>query len=157
MLETKKQFFKLLKFSNEFKKKNKSFFKEDPDSSRQLSKFLIKIEDNLHLREKNTYIKLIKLFLDNQINAEDFSFYFIAQYDKINSILHEMEQNFEERFDELVSILNENPNQKSKIGELLMFMYDNCDDFQPNSNSGITDEENLRNSAKVLLDELNKT
>ena len=69
----------------------------------------------------------------------------------------EMERNFQEKFKELVSILNENPNQKSKIGQLLMFMYGDCDDFKFNSNSVITNEENLRNSAKVLLDKLNRT
>ena len=46
-----------------------------------------------------------------------------------------MKQDFEKRFDE---------------------MYDHCDDFDPNYNSSITDEENLRNYAKILLSELKR-
>jgi hypothetical protein len=45
-------------------------------------------------------------------------------------------------------------NQNYQIGMSLMSMYDHCDDFDPNYNSSITDEENLRNYAKILLSEL---
>jgi len=38
----------------------------------------------------------------------------------------------------------------------LMSMYDHCDNFNPNSNSSITDEENLRNYAIILLSELKR-
>ena len=36
----------------------------------------------------------------------------------------------------------------------LMSMYDHCDNFNPNSNSSITNEENLRNDVRILLYEL---
>ena len=38
----------------------------------------------------------------------------------------------------------------------LMSMYDHCDNFNPNSNSSITDEKNLRNYAIILLSELKR-
>ena len=99
----------------------------------------------------------MEIFLTNQINAEDFSFYFIAKYDNINKDLHEMKQNFEQKFDELSNLLLENKNNEYKIGMSLMAMYDQCDSFDPNSNSSVTYEANLRNSAKMLLSELKRT
>jgi len=156
MINNKQEFFKLLKYSNELRKNNKSLFKENPEKSRKLSRFLIIIEENLHLRQKDKYIELMEIFLNNKIDAEDFSFYFIAKYDNINQTLREMEQDFEKKFDELSNLLIENKNKKYQIGMSLMSMYDHCDDFDPNSNSSITDEENLRNYAKILLSELKR-
>ena len=75
MSKESQEFFKLLKCSNELIKNKKSLFKEYPAKSKKLSQFLIKIEENLHLRQKNKYIELMEIFLTNQINAEDFSFY----------------------------------------------------------------------------------
>ena len=156
MINNKQEFFKLLKYSNELRKNNKSLFKENPEKSRKLSRFLIIIEENLHLRQKDKYIELMEIFLNNKIDAEDFSFYFIAKYDNINQTLREMKQDFEKKFDELSNLLIENKNKKYQIGMSLMSMYDHCDDFDPNSNSSITDEANLRNSAKMLLSELKR-
>ena len=65
-------------------------------------------------------------------------------------------QDFEKKFDELSNLLIENKNKNYQIGMSLMSMYDHCDDFDPNSNSLITDEENLRNYAKILLSELKR-
>ena len=67
-----------------------------------------------------------------------------------------MRKDFEKKFDELSNLLVENKNKKYKIGMSLMSMYDHCDGFDPNSNSSITDEANLRNSAKILLSELKR-
>ena len=156
MINNKQEFFKLLKYSNELRKNNKSLFKENPEKSRKLSRFLIIIEENLHLRQKDKYIELIEIFLNNNIDAEDFSFCFIAKYDNINQTLREMKQDFEKKFDELSNLLIENKNKKYQIGMSLMSMYDHCDDFDPNYNSSITDEENLRNYAKILLSELKR-
>ena len=153
-MNNEQEFFKLLKYSNELRKNNKSLFKENSEKSRKLSRFLIIIEENLHLRQKDKYIELMETFLKNKINAEDFSFYFIAKYDNINQTLREMKQDFEKKFDELSNLLIENKNKKDQIGTFLMSMYDYCDDFDPNSNSSITDEVNLRNYAKILLSEL---
>ena len=135
------------------KKNKKSFYKEHPEKSIKLSQFLVKIEENLHLRQKTKSIELLEIFLTNQINAEDFSFYFIGEYDNINKNLREMKQ----KFDELSNLLLENKNNKYKIGMSLMAMYDQCDSFDPNSNSSVTYEANLRNSAKMLLSELKRT
>ena len=156
MINNKQEFFKLLKYSNELKKNNKSLFKENPEKSIKLSRFLSIIEENLHLRQKDKYIELMEIFLNNKIDAENFSFYFIAKHDNINQTLREMQQNFEKKFDELSNLLIENKNKKCQIGMSLMSMYDHCDDFDPNSNSLITDEENLRNYAKILLSELKR-
>ena len=156
MINNKQEFFKLLKYSNELRKNNKSLFKENPEKSRKLSRFLIIIEENLHLRQKDKYIELMEIFLNNKIDAEDFSFCFIAKYDNINQTLREMKQDFEKKFDELSNLLIENKNKKYQIGMSLMSMYDHCDDFDPNYNSSITDEENLRNYAKILLSELKR-
>ena len=147
---------RLLKYSNELRKTNKFLFKENPEKYRKLSRFLVIIEDNLHLRQKDKYIELIEIFLNNNIDAEDFSFCFIAKYDSINQTLREMKQDFEKKFDELSNLLIENKNKKYQIGMSLMSMYDHCDDFDPNSNSSITDEANLRNYAKMLLSELKR-
>ena len=98
----------------------------------------------------------MQIFLNNNIDAEDFSFCFIAKYDNINQTLREMKQDFEKKFDELSNLLIENKNKKYQIGRSLMSMYDHCDDFNPNSNSSMIDEENLRNYAKILLSELKR-
>ena len=156
MINNNQEFFKLLKYSNELRKNNESLFKENPEKSRKLSRFLIIIEENLHLRQKDKYIELMEIFLNNKIDAEDFSFCFIAKYDNINQTLREMKQDFEKKFDELSNLLIENKNKKYQIGMSLMSMYDHCDDFDPNSNSSITDEANLRNYAKMLLSELKR-
>jgi hypothetical protein len=156
MINNKQEFFKLLKYSDELRKNNKSLFKENSEKSRKLSRFLIIIEENLHLRQKDKYIELIEIFLNNNIDAEDFSFCFIAKSDNINQTLREMKQDFEKRFDKLSNLLIENKNKKYQIGMSLLSMYDLCDDFDPNYNSSITDEENLRNYAKILLSELKR-
>jgi hypothetical protein len=98
----------------------------------------------------------MQIFLNNNIDAEDFSFCFIAKYDNIKQTLREMEQDFEKKFDELSNLLIENKNKKYQIGMSLMSMYDHCDDFNPNSNSSMIDEENLRNYAIILLSELKR-
>lgn len=59
--------------------------------------FLVIIENNLYVRQKNKYIQLIEIFLNNSIDAEGFSFCFIAQYDSINQTLGETEKDFEKR------------------------------------------------------------
>jgi hypothetical protein len=156
MVNKNQEFFKLLKCSNKLRKNNKFLFKENPEKSRKLSRFLIIIEENLHLRQKDKYIELMQIFLNNNIDAEDFSFCFVAKYDNINQTLREMKQDFEKKFDELSNLLIENKNKKYQIGMSLMSMYKHCDDFNPNSNSSITDEENLRNYAIILLSELKR-
>ena len=151
MINNNQEFFKVLKYSNEPRKNNKSLFKENPEKSRKLSRFLIIIEENLHLRQKDKYIELMKIFLNNKIDAEDFSFCFIAKYDNVNQTLRKMKKDFEKKFDELSNLLIEN--KKYQIGMSLMSMYDH---FDSNSNLSIIDETNLRNYAKMLLSELKR-
>jgi hypothetical protein len=51
MGNNKQEFFKLLNYSNELRKNNKSLFKENLKKSRKLSRFLI-IMKNFILRQK---------------------------------------------------------------------------------------------------------
>ena len=67
-----------------------------------------------------------------------------------------MKRNFEQKFDELSNLLIENKTNPYKIEMSLMAMYNECDSFDPNSNSSVTSEANLRNSAKMLLSELKR-
>lgn len=148
------ELFKLLKFSNELKNNDKILREENPKNYRELLNFLVKIETNLHLKQKDVYIQLIEMFLNKKINGEDFAFYFISTHDNVNQNLSEMQQDFEKRFDELSNLSIEN--EKYQVGKSFMFMYDSCDDYDLNSNSLITDEANLRNSAEMLLSKLKK-
>lgn len=157
MSKENQELFELLKCSNELRENNRSLFKEYPKKYEKLLQFLVKIEENLHLRQKMRYIQLMGIFLTNQITAEDFSFYFIAEYYNICENLYEMERNFEQKFDELSNLLIENKNKQCKIGRSFMVMYDQCDSFDPNSNSSVICEADLRNSAKMLLCELERT
>ena len=88
-------FLNYLNIQNEVIKNKKSLFKESPEKLKKLSQFLIRIEGNFYLRQKNKYIELMEIFLTNHINAEDFYFYFITRYDNTNQDLREMKQNFE--------------------------------------------------------------
>jgi hypothetical protein len=151
------KFLELLQYSNELKKKNQLLCYEDPDKYKQLLKFSIVIEENLHLKAKSKYIELISLFLNNEMDAENFSFSFITRYDIINQMSRNLTNNFEENVNELSNLLIEKNSKSGEIGTQLMLMYDECDEFDVNSNSLITDEENLRNSARILLDKLKRT
>ena len=81
----------------------------------------------------------------------------LIKNENINKDLQEMKRNFEQKSDELLNLLLENKNNEYQIGMSLMTMYDQCDGFDPNSNSSVTDEADLRNSAKTLLSELKQT
>ena len=91
------------------------------------------------------------------MDAENFSFSFITRYDIINQMSRNLTNNFEENVNELSNLLIEKNSKSGEIGTQLMLMYDECDEFDVNSNSLITDEENLRNSARILLDKLKRT
>jgi hypothetical protein len=51
-MNPKQHFLKLLKYSNELKKKNKSLKNEDPEVFDVFLEFLVRIERNLHYLEK---------------------------------------------------------------------------------------------------------
>ena len=149
-------FFKLLKCDVELKEKNKFLVEEQ---AKKLSNFRVMIEDNLHFKQRNEYSDLLELFLSNQIDTDNFSFCFIAQYDKTNRQLRDMEQNVEKNFDKLSSLLMEDKDQdrKSQIGTSLMFMYDFCDSFTSDFESACEDTINLKTSAKKLLNQLKQS
>jgi len=154
-MNKEQKFFKLLKYSNELEKNKKFLFKEDPEVFKTLSKFLIIIEENLHYAEKDKYSELIQDFLDDKINAEDFSIFFMTMYEGINQNLRQMIKDFKEKSFELSDFLIES--KRYKIGNSLARVYGYCDSFNPDSNSCIADEEELRNCAQILLDELQQT
>lgn len=127
IVHNRQQFFELLKYSDKLKKSGKFLCDEDSEK----------------------YIELMEIFLNNKIDAEDFSFFFIAECDKLNQTLREMEKNFGKNFDELSDLLLED--KKCQLGMSFIWMYDYCDEFDPNSNSLVEVEKNLRNSAEILL------
>ena len=154
MLSNPQEFFELLKYSNELLKKDTSLKKENRQKYRKLVDFNAKITENLHLKQKERYIQLMENFLNNTIDAKDFSFCFIAQYHIPHLVAYEMIQDFEKNVDELSHLLTDNPHLEYKfIGQSIMFLSEQCDEYI----SSIIDEANLRNSAKSLLSELKRT
>jgi hypothetical protein len=75
------KFFKLLKYSKELRKNKRSLRKEDSEAFNLLLNFSVTIENNLHYSEKQEYIKLANNFLTNKIDADNFSYSFIAIYE----------------------------------------------------------------------------
>lgn len=153
MINQIQEFLNLLKLSNELAKNDKYLFKEDPEKEDKLLKFSARMETNLHIRYKDKYIKLIDLFLNDNMTAEVFSACFMRQYEIVNETLEEMNQDFEKNLDQLSNLLTESVN-KNDIGISLLRMYDHCDMLGLNPDSLISDEAELKNSAKILLSEL---
>ena len=157
-MNEQQHFFKLLKYSNELEKNKKYLLTEDPEAFKALSKFLVIIEENFYYTEKDKYVELIKDFLDEKINAEDFSILFMAMYEGINQKLRQMKKDFKEKSlksFELSDFLVES--KACGIGNLLARAYGYCDSFNPDSNLRMADEEELRNCAQILLFEMQKT
>lgn len=145
-------FFKLLQYSNELLENNKYLRKEDYEAYLALLKFLVRIENNLHYAEKNLYIELLNDFLDDKITAEDFSFSYIGIYEGISKKLKHMKRDFNNNKDQLAEFLLK-PEQ-SEFGLLLARIYGDCDHYNPDSDSHLADEEELRNHARILLLEI---
>ena len=152
MLNTKKKLFDLLKYSQELKKSNKLLSDEDQEKDLILTDFFALIENNFHLREKDYYLELMNLFLTHKMNAKDFSSYFMAKHEEINQILRDMENNFEENFDELSNLLVEH--EKDKLGYSFMFIYNDCYAFNLNAEELHIPEAQLRNDVKALFAKL---
>ena len=144
MKETKK-FFKLLKYSNELKRKNKNLKREDPQSFKFLLNYLVRIEENLHYLEKQEYIELIKDFLADQITADDFSYSFIAIYEGINKKLAQM------KVEESLKLADFLKSSRPEIGRLLARMYGSCDSYSIDPDIAMSDETELKNYAEILL------
>lgn len=158
-------FFQLLKYSNELEKNQKYLMKEDPTAFDALSKFLVRMEDNLHWEVKHEYIELIGDFLDGNLDADDFSIIFMRMYEKVTEKLQQLKQDFKEKNNLNPSFQSSEISKllvKSKaceVGDLLSRLYGDCDSFNPNPSSRTAiqlDEEQLRNCAKTALSEMQK-
>jgi uncharacterized protein YueI len=149
------KFFHLLKSSNELRRNNKYFEKEDPTGYNELLTILVKIEGNLHYLEKQEYIDLAKNFLQNKITADDFSYSFMAIYEGINKKFKQMLLN---EAIELENFVNQ-PDRK-ELRKMLSQIYGSSDSFNldPNFVTIASTEKELRDWAQILLLKLeNKT
>lgn len=149
-MNPQQHFLKLLKYSNELKKKNKSLKNEDPEVFDVFLDFLVRIERNLHYLEKQEYINLAKDFLDDQITADDFSYSFLAIYGGIGEKLGQMKRA------ESVELANFLEPSRSELGDLLARIYGSCDSFSPDPDITMADEQELKDCAQILLVELQK-
>ena len=139
-------FFKLLAESNALKKKQKFLKTENPAAFKVFLDCLVIIEENLHYSEKEEYIEIAKDLLADQITADDFSYSFMAIYEGINKKLGQMEK--EESLD-LANFLNKPP--RRELGRLLARIYGSCDSFSPDPDVSMSDEEELKNYAQILI------
>jgi len=144
-MNPQQHFLKLLKYSNELKKKNKSLKNEDPEVFDVFLDFLVRIERNLHYLEKQEYINLAKDFLDDQITADDFSYSFMAIYGGIDQKLGQMKRA------ESVELANFLEPSRPELGDLLARIYGSCDSFSPDPEIAMSDEKELKDCAQILL------
>ncbi len=144
-MNPQQHFLKLLKYSNELKKKNKSLKNEDPEAFEVFLDFLVRIEINFHYLEKQEYISLAKDFLDDQITADEFSYSFMAIYGGIGQKLGQMKRA------ESVELANFLEPSRPELGELLARIYGSCDSFSPDPEIAMADEQELKDCAQILL------
>ena len=144
-MNPQQHFLKLLKYSNELKKKNKSLKNEDPEVFDVFLDFLVRIERNLHYLEKQEYINLAKDFLEDQITADDFSYSFMAIYGGIGQKLGQMKRA------ESVELANFLEPSRPELGDLLARIYGSCDSFSPDPEIAMSDEKELKDCAQILL------
>ena len=144
-MNPQQHFLKLLKYSNELKKINKSLKNEDPEVFDVFLDFLVRIERNLHYLEKQEYINLAKDFLDDQITADDFSYSFMAIYAGIGQKLGQMKRA------ESVELANFLEPSRPELGDLLARIYGSCDSYSPDPEIAMSDEKELKDCAQILL------
>ena len=144
-MNPQQHFLKLLKYSNELKKINKSLKNEDPEVFDVFLDFLVRIERNLHYLEKQEYINLAKDFLDDQITADDFSYSFMAIYGGIGQKLGQMKRA------ESVELANFLEPSRPELGDLLARIYGSCDSYSPDPEIAMSDEKELKDCAQILL------
>ena len=132
-----KNFFSLLRQSNELKKNKNSL---DPEASDMLLDFLVTIENKLRFSERREYIDLAKDFLADQITADDFSRAFMGIYEGITREVVQMEK------DESLELTNFLKTSQSELGDLLSQIYGTCD-----CSGIISDEKELKDCAQILL------
>ena len=139
------EFLKLLKYSNELEEKNESLRHKDYESFKLLLNFFATIENNFHYLEKQEYIQLTKNFLADKINADDFSYSFIAIYEGINQKLSQLKTT------ESVELTNFLEPARPELGKLLASIYGYCDSFSQDIEISLSDEQELKNCAQLLL------
>ena len=144
-MNDQQNFFKLLKYSNELKRKNKYLDTEDPETFDVFLDFLVRIERNFHYLEKQEYINLAKDFLDDQITADEFSYSFMAIYVGIGQKLGQMKRA------ESVELANFLEPSRPELGDLLARIYGSCDSFSPDPEIAMSDEKELKDCAQILL------
>ena len=144
-MNDQQNFFKLLKYSNELKRNNKDLSKQDSEAFDILLKFLVIIEDNFHYSEKHEYINLAKDFLADQITADDFSYSFMAIYEGITRKVGQMKRT------ESLELANFLKPSRPELGRLLARIYGSCDSFSPDPEIAMSDEEELKDCAQILL------
>ena len=144
-MNPQQHFLKLLKYSNELKKKNKSLKNENPEVFDVFLDFLVRIERNLHYLEKQEYINLARDFLDDQITADEFSYSFMAIYGGIGQKLGQMKRA------ESVELANFLEPSRPELGDLLARIYGSCDSFSPDPEIAMSDEKELKDCAQILL------
>lgn len=71
--------------------------KKYPTVFDDLSKFLLRMEDNLHGKVEHEYIKLIEDFLYGNIEADNFSIIFMRMYEKVNKKPQQLKQKIEKK------------------------------------------------------------
>ncbi len=149
-MNDQQNFFKLLKYSNKLKRNNKYLDKQDPEAFDTLLKFLVIIAENFHYSEKHEYINLAKDFLADQITADDFSYSFMAIYEGISRKLRQME------IKESLELVNFLKSSQPELGDLLARICGSCDSFSPDPEVAMSDEQELKDCAQILLVELQK-
>ena len=144
-MNDQQKFFKLLKYSNELKKNKKSLRKKDSEAFNLFLNFSVTIENNLHYSEKQEYIELAKDFLADQITADDFSYSFMAIYEGISRKLGQMKRT------ESLELANFLKPSRPELGDLLARIYGSCDSFSPDPEIAMSDENELKDCAQILL------
>lgn len=145
------EFFELLNYSNELKSVNDSLKTKNPVKFEKLFEFLVILENNLHLKNKDLYLKLLNDFLNQLIDTDDFSMEFMGLYENINSQLIQLELEPEKNETLFLNLFATQPNQK--IARLLALIYGDCDNFGLIPESKITDEIELRQHVQEVLTE----
>ena len=150
-MNDQQNFFKLLKYLNELKINNKYLSKEDPEGFDTLLKFLVIIAENFHYSEKHEYINIAKDFLADHITANDFSYAFMGIYEGIGEKLNQM------KIEESVELANFiNKTDRYGLNRVLARIYGSCDSFSPDPDMTMSDEQELKDYAQILLVELQK-
>ena len=157
---TKKEtFLQLLEYSNELEKNQKYLIKEDPIAFNKLLNFLGIIEENLHWKVKNQYVKLIEDFLNGNISADDFSIIFIRMFEKIVEKVRRLEIDLKKKNSLNPSFQSSEISKlllKGKacgIADLLSSVYGDCDRFNPDLSS----EDDFYLDEVQLKDSIEKT